>query len=686
MVPNRASKKAITCYYWHDGRCKYTADACMYAHRDTDQVAKKPPSTAKSGMDTISLSFHIATLFGSWARHLPVSETKSNQRDTIDLISLVGNDDIIEVAISNAATENSPSKIKSTTPAEGSECLTLAEAVIRALQSNTDFNGIKHMLDTNPPERVHKALNKGIDGFSAIFEAVKRNDPDIIKLLVENGANPNATEHNSDIPLLAFAILQEATITVVQTLLSLGANPHSIPRDLWDGGNCKTFGDDDESLTGGDSTPLTLWCSSIHCASLLKRMDFGLKYHLLASSKLIPLTKQERQNADIQGTISLLQAPYFLIGQSLAIKRVTEYVQSHLLLPNSNGPLLLAFVGPPGHGQVQLATRVGKVISLNAIVTRMKKMNKRSVTERIASKEVSTRQPGGLEVVYIDDLDKIGRSNLVTLLDGPPQGTDWDKTNSSTPANSKTICILSVTDGETTILDFYARYLRNASKSELHSAPWNELDKALKKDLIKSYGSSLTSHVDAIIPFFPYSSSETDVLAYKYIHDLRSRLATTTAPCDNGYPAKPAATNASVFLGPIHLDLEGDDKAICTYIAEKSYDMSLGERSIQQAVIREIQLPIIEQWMKRKSETEERLEGHGHGQSQAQAQGQAQWCSGLDLRRPFSSSSNSISGSAHALSAKGVTKAVVKLLAAKEYPDFMGLGRNGRASISVSLE
>ncbi|KAL2370567.1 hypothetical protein RJ035_001300 [Blastomyces gilchristii] len=660
MVPSRASKKAITCYYWHDGRCKYTADACIYAHRDTGQVAKKPLPTARS-------------------------EPRSNQRDTMDLISLVGNDDIIEDAISNAATENSPSKIKSTTSAEGSECLTLAEAVIKALQSNMDYTGIKRMLDTNPPERVHKALNKGIDGFSAIFEAVKRNNSDIIKLLVENGANPNATEHNSDIPLLAFAILQEATsITLIQTLLSLGANPHSIPRDLWDGGNSKTFGDDDESLAGGDSTPLTLWCGSLHRASLLKRMDFGLKYHLLTSSKLIPLTKQERQNADIQGTISLLQAPYFLIGQSLAIKRVTEYVQSHLLLPNSNGPLLLAFVGPPGHGQAQLAASVGKVISLSAIVTRMKKMNKCSVTERISSKEVSAHQPGGLEVVYIDDLDKIGRSNLVTLLDGPPKETDRDKTNSSISDNSRTICILSVTDGESTILDFYARYLRNTSKSELHSAPWNELDKALKKDLIKSYGSSLTCHVDAIIPFFPYSSSETDVLAYKYIHDLRSRLATTTAPCDNASAAKPAATNASVFLPPIHLDLEGDGKAICTYIAKKSYDMSLGERSIQQAVIREIQLSIFAQWMKKKPEAEERLDGRGQSQSETQAQ--AQWCSGLGLGRPLSSSSNSISGGTHALPTKGITKAVVKLLAAKEYPEFLVPSGNGRVSISVSLE
>ncbi|EGC46504.1 conserved hypothetical protein [Histoplasma capsulatum var. duboisii H88] len=550
------------------------ADACMYAHRDTGQVAKRPPLTTKL-------------------------ESKPDQRDTRDLISLVGNDDIMEDTISTAAaTENSSCTIVLQTPAESSECLTLAEAVIKALQSNMDSNGIKAVLVTNPPERVRKALNKGIDGFSAIFEAVKRNDADIIELLVENGANPNATEHNSDIPLLAFAILRD-----------------------------------------------TRWYNRLHRASLLKRLDFGLRYHLLASSKLETPTKKERRNAERLGIKSLLQLPYFSVGQRLAIKRVTEYVQSHLLLPSGNRPLMLAFVGPPGHGQLKLAASVGKVVPFNSIVARTKKMNNYSANEQIPDKEISTNKPGKLEVVYIDDIDKIGRLNLITLLNGPTQ------------ASSKTICILSVTDGESTILDFYETYLGNASKDELLSAPWDELDKALKKGLLKSYGFSLTSHIDAIIPFFPYSDSEAEALAYKYINDLRSRLANADVG-DNAYAAKPATANASTFLSAIHLDLEGDDRAICEHIAKKSYDMNLGERSIQQGVIREIQLPIIEQWIKKIPEAEESFRGYG----------QAPWCSGLDLGSPHSSTSMSTSGGAHALSAQGVTKAAVKLVA-NEHPD-----------------
>lgn len=277
------------------------------------------------------------------------------------------------------------------------------------------------MLATNPPERVLKALNKGIDGFSAIFEAVKRNDADIIELLVENGANPNATEHNSDIPLLAFAILRGATITIIQTLLSVGTNPHSIPRDLWGGSISGTFDNDTELLTG-NLTLDTRWYNRLHRASLLKRLDFGVRYHLLASSKLEAPTKNERRNAERLGIKSLLQLPYFSVGQRLAIKRVTEYVQSHLLLPSSNQPLMLAFVGPPGHGQLKLAASVGKIVPFNSIVARTKKMNNYSANEQIPDKEISTNKPSRLEVVYIDDIDKIGRLNLITLLNGPTQG------------------------------------------------------------------------------------------------------------------------------------------------------------------------------------------------------------------------------------------------------------------------
>ncbi|EEH42195.2 uncharacterized protein PADG_07015 [Paracoccidioides brasiliensis Pb18] len=525
-------KKAITCYYWNERTCKYSDNVCTYAHRHTGQIAKKP----------------------QFARS---TASKSSQRDTQDLISIMGDDGIDNTV---------------TTRAESSECRTLAEAVIKALQTKSDYHGIKTMLSSNTSECVQEALNQGIDGYSVIFEAVKRNDADIIQLLVDNGANPNATEYNSGIPLIAFAILQNAETVVVQTLLSLGANPHSIPQDFWDSTATKLSMKGEDLRAGNrNASPQTLWCSSFHLVSLLQRLDFGLSYHLqVASGPDVP-AKEERQIFAALGMKSLLQAPYFLIGQSFAVKRVTEYVKSHLVLP-SRGALMLAFVGTPCHGQAELAANRG-----------------------VSSDDLSMNHLNEVKVVYFDDLDKTGGSNLTTLLDGRAQGTKQDTGNPSVLTNAKTICILSVTDCEKTILDFYKNYLRSNFKNNWRSARWGLLDKALRKDLIRTYGASLTSDIDAIIQFLPYSKLETAALAHRHVNDLRSRLASIHKTLGGALTSK----TSSIFTRAVRLKLEGDEEAIYTHLAEKSYDMNLGARSTQQGIVNKIQLPIIELWTKK---------------------------------------------------------------------------------------
>ncbi|ODH51854.1 hypothetical protein GX48_02098 [Paracoccidioides brasiliensis] len=526
-------KKAITCYYWNERTCKYSDNVCTYAHRHTGQNAKKP----------------------QFARS---TASKSSQRDTQDLISIMGDDGIDNTV---------------TTRAESSECRTLAEAVIKALQTKSDYHGIKTMLSSNTSECVQEALNQGIDGYSVIFEAVKRNDADIIQLLVDNGANPNATEYNSGIPLIAFAILQNAETVVVQTLLSLGANPHSIPQDFWDSTATKLCTKGEDLRAGNrNASPQTLWCSSFHLVSLLQRLDFGLSYHLqVASGPDVP-AKEERQIFAALGMKSLLQAPYFLIGQSFAVKRVTEYVKSHLVLP-SRGALMLAFVGTPCHGQAELAAN-----------------------RRVSSDDLSMNHLN--EVKVVGTLRRPGQNWLLE----PYYTAGWPRPSVLT--NAKTICILSVTDCEKTILDFYKNYLRSNSKNNWRSARWDLLDKALRKDLIRTYGASLTSDIDAIIQFLPYSKLETAALAHRHVNDLRSRLASIHKTLGGALTSK----TSSIFTRAVRLKLEGDEEAIYTHLAEKSYDMNLGARSTQQGIVNKIQLPIIELWTKKCAHDRERAE------------------------------------------------------------------------------
>ncbi|KAK2779497.1 hypothetical protein FQN52_002430 [Onygenales sp. PD_12] len=553
MHPTRPSKKEITCYYWNSGKCKYSADSCLYAHSITGVVAEQPTRSSKS-------------------------EPKPDRNNIVDLISLVDCDDIAAPTATSTPGTQARSLSSDDSFGFGSsdelDYPKLTKTFYKAVQSGRGYAYIQAMLDKHTSRSVREALSETKDGESAIFAAVKRGVTDIINLLVEKGANPNATESSSGVPLLAFAVLQDSDITVVQTLLSLGADPRSIPRDIWD-----------PEVTYKDSLG---WCSNSQRVSLLTRMNSHLQYHLQTAYKLDPPSQKNRQVAQLLGTKALLHAPYTMVGQAYAIDKVENYMTSHLMF-RADRPLVLAFVGPPNHGQAELAAKIGTMGSLKRVVERAKALNKRINIDHMSGDSSSHE----LEVVYIDNLDKIGCSNLITLLDGSPQGP---KSNTAID-NSNIIYVLSVTDGENTIIDFHNKHRAEGQTPGVGQAYWDKLDTDLKKDLVKGYGTLLTSHIDAVIPFLPYTKGETIALASKYIHDLRSRLAETSTP---------TLLSRNTTKARFSLELELDDEPqICSTIAAHGYDMTLGARSIQQEVVSKIQVTAAERYARLDVDSDE---------------------------------------------------------------------------------
>jgi len=101
---------------------------------------------------------------------------------------------------------------------------------------------LKTYLENFDPELVKTAINLRIyspgQQIPVPFYAVERNDPELVRLLVDVGANVDLATHPAFIPVLAFAILHAKndcinTLEVVKTLLARGANPHAIPKDMW---------------------------------------------------------------------------------------------------------------------------------------------------------------------------------------------------------------------------------------------------------------------------------------------------------------------------------------------------------------------------------------------------------------------------------------------------------------------
>ena len=100
-----------------------------------------------------------------------------------------------------------------------------------------------------------------------------------------------------------------------------------------------------------------------------------------------------------------------------------------------------------------------------------------------------------------------------------------------------------------------------------------------------------------IIPFFPFQVGEQAVFAHKCILNTFDNLR------------QPIDLQKTRFIGHIHLNLT-NDSSITKYIAETSYDIALGARSLEHAVERLIEAQLVQKYVQSDNEiTEETNNG-----------------------------------------------------------------------------
>lgn len=240
---------------------------------------------------------------------------------------------------------------------------TLASAV----QHGATASRIRIYLNLCVSGVTEKDINDTVDGFPLIFYAVASNSEDIVRLFIEYGASPNAVYEPLNIPLLAFAImcsetLQIDTTNMVCVLLSKGASPCAIPKDLYTPylhDNANSAGQQDSEVAGEIS-----WCSAEVKSRLSKNINLTHRYFLEKSTKLKPPSTKRRQIAQLRKCQGLLGIPYFLIGQSVATELLIQRLLIHMMLP-AKEPLVLCFAGPSGHGKTELARQLGHLLSLD---------------------------------------------------------------------------------------------------------------------------------------------------------------------------------------------------------------------------------------------------------------------------------------------------------------------------------
>ncbi|EFW17694.1 hypothetical protein D8B26_000363 [Coccidioides posadasii str. Silveira] len=543
-------KKPLTCYYWKNSKCKFKDSECRFMHENTGKVASVPKSNSTSAEPKLR----------------DTTASTSENDDLISLFSYNGSpgpklEEPLKTDISCDTIQNSLLRPR--------VARISAWLIIRAIRENQDYDSIKSLLTANSFSEVKEVLITNEDAYSTIYAAIYANRPEVVKLLIDYGANPNATDKATSIPLLAYAILNPSiTATeIVRVLLCLGANPHAIPSHMWE-----SMHDHHEKPQNGPNSR-ALWCDEENQSLLKNSLNISMKYYLLQASKNDLSTSFQRKGAR--------HLSPSIVGQNYAIKRTKDCLTAHRIY-KGNAPLVMAFVGLPGHGKRTLARTLGNFQEMSPLNT-TGQLVPGDNNGPLAPKS----NKGGLDVVFIDG-DNVDHSWLKMLLNGVISATHRDAETCKT-ARTKVVYILSLTQSEESASRAYANKLISSGCDQKDARflyrMENEVESQLRTELIQTYGASIAGRIQHIIPFVPFTPLESSVLAHRFlIEGLHSMFCDYTR---RDYPN-------SRQLHRIELRASDD---VYRYLGAPSN--GYGARFIEQKVTSKVVLPIVQQYLEK---------------------------------------------------------------------------------------
>jgi len=316
-----------------------------------------------------------------------------------------------------------------------SECHSLffsPETVAAAILKGCSKTEIQKYLQGYDRNLVESQISNNIrERHSALFYAAKRNAIDIMELLLEYGADPEAKDP-MNVPLLAVTIMwtkwtYKNVDKSVALLLSYGASPYCIPEYMWSvyiKMPAERYSKDEPMH------PMANWAKKYHRVVLEETTNLTLRYHLNRASLTKLATKRQRQVAKLLGCPRVLHLPFHIVGQDHTLEIVMNKILAYDAM-NRKRPLVLAFAGLSGHGKTELATSLGQLLATDMCNIDMSKIQHTMSLFGAAAPYLGSYEGSPLNnylsshtsercVVFLDEFDKTNqevRQSLLTILD-----------------------------------------------------------------------------------------------------------------------------------------------------------------------------------------------------------------------------------------------------------------------------
>ncbi|KAF2750946.1 P-loop containing nucleoside triphosphate hydrolase protein, partial [Sporormia fimetaria CBS 119925] len=403
-------------------------------------------------------------------------------------------------------------------------------------------------------------------------------------MLLQKGADPEKSTKEFPTPLLPYVIICGQidaidTSDVVRVLLASGADPKTVPVDMW----VNYINAPKERWPNPGPGDHWRGCTVPIRQLLARSLNVRHRYLLSLADTVEKTNPRTLQVCEAYNMKRITTLPYFLVGQ----RQAADLVMNSLITHVSGGresPMVMAFAGPSGHGKTELARALGKLLSIESLVFDCATFTQQSkffgpprgyqgYEEGAPGINFLSENNGRRSLVFMDEFDKTKQELRESLLVTMEKGTLTIHQRTSNNVDcSKTIWVLATNLGTYIICDFYAKKLASVSEERLRSASVKELQRDLTRIYRENFKAPLTGRIKLMVPFLPFSKTEQAVIAHRFILKLATRVR---QPIDLQPPTIRLVGHSRITVI--------DDRKVCTELAQ-GYESLLGARYLFNAV------------------------------------------------------------------------------------------------------